>query len=232
MLRSGVSHACLVLLLSGVLAGCARPLSKAEQGTAAGAALGAGAGAIIGSMTGHAGAGTAIGAGIGALGGAIAGNSLDQVDKQNEELNAQVSRNQQLLDENKRLIDELRKRGADVHSSKRGVVINLPDILFEFDRSELTREAKRTVGEISEVLAGVKHRALSIEGHTDSVGSVKYNKELSLRRATSVAGELGRRGIARNRITIEGYGEGDPIASNNSEAGRARNRRVEIIIEN
>lgn len=218
-----------VLLL---LSACAKPLSKAAQGTLTGAALGAGTGAIVGSATGEAGVGTAIGAGIGALGGALVGNSLDRMDRETEAMEAQLQRNQELLEENRRLIEELRRRGADARSSKRGVVINLPDILFEFDRSRLTPEAKRTVGEISDVLREVKHRALSVEGHTDSIGTVVYNKDLSLRRANSVYRELNRRGVPQEQMKVRGFGEGAPIATNNTEAGRERNRRVEIIIEN
>lgn len=223
----------LVCIFSFVLlSSCAKPMSKAAQGTLGGAALGAGTGAIIGSATGHAGVGTAIGAGIGALGGALAGNTLDRMDRENEALEAQVKQNQELLDENRRLIEELRRRGADVRSTERGVVINLPDILFEFDRARLTQEAERTVGEISDVLKGVTHRSLSVEGHTDSIGTVVYNKQLSRKRAESVAQELSQNGVPRQQMYVRGFGEGAPIATNNNEAGRARNRRVEIIVEN
>lgn len=207
-------------------------VNKTTQGALGGAALGAGTGAIIGSATGKAGVGTAIGAGIGAVGGAIFGNQLDQQDEANRQLEGQLSKNQQALDENRRLIEELRKRGADVRTSRRGVVINLPDILFEFDRSNLTGEAVRTVGEISEVLRGVEGRRIAVEGHTDSIGNVVYNKQLSLRRAQSVAKELGRNGVPSARMHVEGFGEGSPIATNNTDAGRSRNRRVEVIIEN
>ena len=215
-----------------IFAGCAQPISKTAQGTLAGAALGAGTGAIVGSATGKAGVGTAIGAGIGALGGALAGRAADKLDEERAQTEAQINRNQELLDENRRLIEELRKRGAEVYGTKRGVVINLPDILFEFDRADLTREAHRTIGEIGDVLKGVTNRPLAVEGHTDSVGTVKYNKQLSERRAQSVARELTTLGVPGQQMTVRGFGEGRPISTNNSEEGRARNRRVEIIIEN
>jgi outer membrane protein OmpA-like peptidoglycan-associated protein len=224
--------ALLIVFLAILVSGCAKPISKSSQGALAGGALGAGTGAIIGSATGKAGVGTAIGAGIGALGGAILGNSLDQTDKENAELEGRINQNQAQLDENRRLIEELKKRGADVRSTDRGVVINLPDILFEFDRANLTPEAVRTIAEISTVLKQTPNRPLSVEGHTDSIGSVVYNKQLSLRRAQSVSNRLQRDGIPAVQINVEGFGEGSPIATNNSEIGRARNRRVEIIIEN
>ncbi len=226
--RSALFIAFLAILASG----CAKPMSKASQGALAGGALGAGTGAIIGSATGKAGVGTAIGAGIGALGGAVLGNSMDQTDKENEALQGRINQNQAQLDENRRLIEELQRRGADVRATDRGVVINLPDILFEFDRANLTPEAVRTIREISTVLKKTPNRPLSIEGHTDSVGTVVYNKQLSLRRAQSVSKQLQRDGVPAVQMGVKGYGEGSPIATNNSEIGRARNRRVEIIIEN
>ena len=224
-----------VMLVAGIallLGGCADGFNKTTKGAITGGALGAGTGAIIGSATGHAGPGVAIGAALGTVGGALLGNQLDQQDEANRQLEGQLAQNQAALDENRRLIEELRKRGADVRSSRRGVVINLPDILFEFDRSNLTQEAGRTVSEISEVLRGVEGRRIAVEGHTDSVGTVVYNKQLSLRRAQSVARELQRNGVGHSNMHIEGFGEGSPIATNNTEAGRARNRRVEVIIEN
>ena len=227
--RSGIL---LVGLSMCSLVSCAKSISKAGQGALAGATIGAGTGAIIGSQSGNAGPGIAIGAGLGALSGALVGNSLDSVDEENEALKEQLGRNQALLEENRRLIEELKKRGADVRSSERGVVINLPDILFEFDSANLTREAYRTIGEISEVLADTSERDISVEGHTDSIGSVAYNKRLSRRRAESVATQLRGNGVSSSRLRVVGYGEGAPIATNNSDAGRRRNRRVEIIVEN
>lgn len=214
------------------LGACAGGLNKATTGGLAGAGLGAGLGAIVGNQAGNTGAGIAIGSAAGALGGALIGNSFDQEDKANGQLAGQINRNQQMLDENRRLIDELRKRGADVRSSSRGVVVNLPDILFRFDRAELTPEAHRTISEISDVLRDVRGRTLAVEGHTDSVGSITYNKQLSERRADSVARELSANGIPGSSMKVTGFGEGTPIATNNTEAGRARNRRVEVIVEN
>lgn len=229
MLRQ-IIIACSVCFLC--LTGCARQFSNAEKGALAGGTLGAGTGAIIGSQTGHAGPGIAIGAGLGALSGAILGDRIDAVENENKALEDRLAKNQALLDENKRLIEELRSRGADVRATDRGVVINLPDILFEFDRANLTPEAKRTISEITDVIKTVKDRSIAVEGHTDSVGTVIYNKQLSERRAGNVASELQYRGIPRRQMTVRGYGEGSPIATNNSEMGRSRNRRVEIIIEN
>jgi outer membrane protein OmpA-like peptidoglycan-associated protein len=219
-----------LLCLLGV--GCAQQVNNTAKGALLGAGVGAGTGAIVGNQVGNSGAGIAIGAALGAVGGALTGNAMDRMEGENRALEGQLNQNQAQLDENRRLIDELRSRGADARSSNRGVVINLPDILFEFDRANLTPEAHRTIDEIEEVLRTVPDRALSVEGHTDSVGTVVYNKQLSERRARAVADKLARNGVPSARLNVTGFGEGSPIATNNTEGGRARNRRVEIIIEN
>lgn len=222
----------LALVLVFFLFSCSTSLNKTTKGTLAGGTIGAGIGAIVGSQTGDAGAGTAVGAAAGALSGALIGNVFQAKDEENARLREQLDANQRQLDENKRLIDELRKRGADVRGTKRGVVINLPDVLFAFDSYSLTNEANRTVTEISQVIRETKGRMISVEGHTDSFGTVTYNKWLSEKRAQSVANSLQRNGISSQKMNVIGYGEGSPITTNNTEEGRARNRRVEVIIEN
>lgn len=206
--------------------------NQATKGSLAGGALGAGLGAIVGNQAGNTGAGLAIGTAAGVLGGALIGNSLDQQDQANQQAYGQLNSNQQQIDENRRLIEELKGRGADVRSSSRGVVVNLPDILFEFNQARLTPEARRTVAEISDVLRTVRGRTMAVEGHTDSVGTVVYNKELSLKRARSVSEELSINGVPHGQMRVTGFGEGSPIATNNTDEGRARNRRVEVIVEN
>lgn len=230
-----MKHIYSLVLASSLLlfSSCADVGRNTAIGTAGGTALGAGLGAIIGSASGHAGPGIAIGAGAGALAGALIGQGLDsnqeQIDAQGEELQRQRSQ----IEENQRLIDELRRRGVDVRETKRGVVVNLPDILFEFGSARLTGDALGNVGDIANVLKKeARGRRISVEGHTDSVGSFSYNQDLSERRAYSVARELEHDGVPRSQVSSRGYGEGRPIATNNTDAGRARNRRVEVIVEN
>ena len=105
-------------------------------------------------------------------------------------------------------------------------------MLFRFDSSELTPDARRTSGEIAHVISKVPGRTIAVEGHTDSLGTSEYNQRLSEARAHSVARALVANGVSRNALAVTGKGEGDPIASNNSESGRQRNRRVEVIVEN
>ena len=203
-----------------------------EKGALGGAAVGAGLGAIIGNQTGSTGAGIAIGSAIGALSGGLIGNSLDNQEDAMNASDERMAQQERELQENKRLLDELRSKGADVRRTDRGVVINLPDVLFEFDSSRLTGGARSTVGDIADVVKNYEGRRVSVEGHTDSVGTDSYNLRLSEARARSVAAELSAQGLPRNRVTTRGLGERSPIASNTTASGRSRNRRVEVIIEN
>lgn len=134
--------------------------------------------------------------------------------------------------QNARLIAELRQRGIDVHDSERGVVVNLPDVLFQSGKAALTHTAREIVAEISQVMQRAPSRRLLVEGHTDSVSTIEYNYRLSGARAQEVANALEANGIAKDTISIRALGETTPIATNRTAEGRRRNRRVEVIIEN
>jgi outer membrane protein OmpA-like peptidoglycan-associated protein len=222
-------------LLCGVvvLCGCeGQDFSAREGGALGGAALGAGLGAIIGHQTGSTGAGIAIGSAFGALSGGILGNEVDKQDTALKETEDRIAAQDQMLEENRRIIEELRMRGADVRTTERGVVVNLPDVLFEFDSAQLTPDARRIGRDLANAIQGVPGRHIAIEGHTDAIGTIEYNQKLSESRAHSVASELVTQGVARSRISTVGFGETRPIASNKTESGRQRNRRVEVVIEN
>ena len=221
------------LVLIGVLGGCQNgQFGQTGQGAVAGTALGAGLGAIIGHEVGSTGAGVAIGSAAGLLAGGLLGNEFEQTDQELSKRDARLQQQQQQLEENRKLIEQLRSRGADVRSTDRGVVVNLPDVLFDFDKARLTNSARATVRQIAEVIKETPGRDIYVEGHTDSSGTIVYNQRLSEDRAWSVADELAASGVERGRLFTKGYGEGDPIATNNTESGRARNRRVEVIIAN
>ncbi|MCC5904195.1 MAG: OmpA family protein [Halomonas sp.] len=104
----------------------------------------------------------------------------------------------------------------------------LRDVNFEFDSAQLTSNAQQVLNGIAERLVNNPDVRVSIEGHTDSRGSAQYNQNLSQRRAESVAAYLSQRGVATNRMRAIGYGEARPVASNDTDAGRAQNRRVEL----
>ncbi len=207
-------------------------LGTTEKGALTGGALGAGLGAIVGHATGHTGAGIAIGSGAGLLAGGAVGSGVAERDRQIDQRGQSLAEQERRLAENRQLIEELRNRGADARSTKRGVVVNLPDVLFEFDKSKLTSSARRTTKDIGEVISSVKGRNIYVEGHTDSDGTLIYNQKLSEDRAWTVADDLVGNGVDKGALFVKGYGENDPIASNSTEAGRKRNRRVEVIIGN
>jgi len=204
-----------------------------EKGALGGAALGAGLGAIVGHATGSTGAGIAIGSAFGALSGGLVGEGIDQQDEATRERDLQIERQDRALAENQRIINELKSSGLDVHKTKRGVVVNLPDVLFQFNKASLTSAARHTISEIAHSIKNMRSRhQIAVEGHTDSIGTVAYNQRLSQERARSVAGELVASGVSRGQVSTRGFGESRPIASNSSEDGRRKNRRVEVVIEN
>lgn len=132
---------------------------------------------------------------------------------------------EQLSSELRRQIDELNARETD-----RGYVMTLGDVMFETDRAELRGGVPANLAQLAEFLQRYPDRSVSIEGHTDSVGSAEYNEGLSRRRAESVQSFLMQRGVASNRMRTSGMGQSSPVASNDSATGRQQNRRVEVII--
>jgi outer membrane protein OmpA-like peptidoglycan-associated protein len=120
---------------------------------------------------------------------------------------------------------------AETRRSARGLVLNLPDILFDLDKATLKRDAEQVLAKLAGILLALPDLQVRIEGHTDSLGSADYNLKLSRRRAETVRDFLGSQGVAKERLTAEGFGKEQPIADNYSEEGRRRNRRVEIVIK-
>jgi outer membrane protein OmpA-like peptidoglycan-associated protein len=121
----------------------------------------------------------------------------------------------------------------NVKQEARGTVITLSgSVVFPSGGSDLLPSARSRLSEVATALMqGDATSKIVVEGHTDSVGSVEKNQELSLRRATAVRDALVSQGVAPARLVVEGYGSARPIADNDSAAGRANNRRVEIVIQ-
>lgn len=119
---------------------------------------------------------------------------------------------------------------ADTQSSARGMIVSLPDILFDTNEATLKNEAKVVIAKLAGILLIMPELNLRVEGHTDSTGSPEYNQGLSERRATSVRDFLAQQGIEGQRMVAVGYGMTRPVADNSTREGRARNRRVEIVI--
>ena len=222
-----------------LLASCSQPLGTREKGALVGGGLGAATGAIIGAATGNPGAGAAIGGALGAVGGGLLGDQLQKREQVTTEQQQQIEQQKQELARNRELLEELKKQNLEARETERGVVVNLPDVLFEFGKADLTGEARTKVRSIADVLnEQAKNRRVAVEGHTDSIGSDAFNQKLSERRAENVANALEGSGVNNQRVTVKGYGKRYPVAPNtnpdgtDNPAGRAKNRRVEVVIEN
>ena len=200
----------IVVLLVGSLSlsGCAS-LSNTEKGAAAGAAGGAVVGGVIGNAAGSTAKGAIIGAILGGAAGAIIGQEMD---KQAAELEEDLE-------------------DVEIERVGEGIQITFNSgILFGFDSSDLRPEARENLRTLAESLQEYPNTDIMIVGHTDAVGSEDYNQRLSERRASSAAGYLVTQGVPRNRMMTLGKGETEPVASNDTDAGRQQNRRVEVAI--
>jgi len=195
-----------------LLAGC-ESMSPTQKGTAIGAGAGAGVGAVIGKATGGS---TGTGAVVGGALGAVIGNIWSK--KQEE----------------RRVAMEQATKGTGVEVTRTAdnqLKLNVPnDISFDVNSATIKPELRAVLDPFVGSLQGDAAVRLSIVGHTDSTGSDAINNPLSLERAHSVRDYLTARGVSSSRIETAGRGEREPIADNGSDAGRAKNRRVEIFL--
>ncbi len=188
------------------LSGCA---TRAQTGAVIGAGGGAVAGGVIGKVAGSTAKGAIIGAVVGGAAGAIIGH---QMDKQARELKQNIP-------------------GATVERVGEGIQVTFDSgLLFGFDSSVIRGEAQTNLHELANSLGRYPGTDLVIIGHTDRLGSTEYNQALSERRANSAATYLMSQGVSGSRTVTSGLGETEPIASNETEAGRQTNRRVEVAI--
>lgn len=203
-------HILLIVILSTFLftPGCAT-WNKTQKGAAVGTASGGAMGAIIGKASGNTALGAIIGATVGGTAGAVIGHKMD---KQAEEI--------------KRTVPD-----ANVERVGEGIVVEFnSNVLFGFDQSALSYEAKLSLDKLVQVLNSYSETDIELQGHTDSKGSMAYNETLSVERAGSVSAYLIGAGIASNRMTINGFGETVPKYDNGTAEGRSQNRRVEFLI--
>jgi outer membrane protein OmpA-like peptidoglycan-associated protein len=194
-----------------LLAACESPqgdLSRTQTGALTGAAIGGLLGATSRSSD-RLGA-TMVGAAAGAVGGGIIGQVLD---RQAAELRRDLG------------------PGTDVRNTGQEIIVTMPqDILFAVDSAQLRPDLRADLQVIAANLRRNPDSIIRVVGHTDSTGSLDYNMRLSERRADSVAAELIQNGVPGQRIITQGMGPQQPVASNATAAGRAQNRRVEIVI--
>lgn len=204
----------VAIAAAGLVAACAtNPETGQREMTRAGtgALVGAGGGALLGALIGGRNnrTETIVGAGIGAIAGAGIGSYMDRQER------------------------DLRRRteGTGIEIERQGdeIRIAMPDnVTFDFGRAELRPEFRPSLQALAESLRDHPSTFIDVMGHTDNVGSAAVNQRLSEQRAQTVANALTSFGVQPARIATRGYGFTLPVASNDTEEGRAKNRRVEI----
>ncbi len=215
-MNKNIAKSLVAVSILAMATGCA-DMSATQRGTATGAGVGAGLGAIIGGTTGGGGGSRATkGAVLGGAAGALIGNIWsNRMEKQKQEMEAAT-----------------RGTGIQVsQTSDNRLKLEIPaDVSFDTGRSDIKSNFRPVLERFAQTLNDNPAATVSIIGHTDSTGSDGVNDPLSVDRAARTRDYLSQRGISPNRINIDGRGEREPIASNDTDSGRARNRRVEIYV--
>lgn len=216
--------ATIVVCTAIIVSGCAtdpytgqRKVSKTAIGAGIGAVAGAATGATAGYLSGgekkskRARKGALIGAGIGAITGGGVGAYMDYQDR--------------------KLRQRLQRTGVSVTREGDNIILNMPgNVTFATGSHNFNSNFYEVLDSVAIVLNEYKKTYIDVCGHTDSLGDAAYNQKLSERRGESVAAYLRSRKVHQDRFSVQGFGETQPIASNDIESGRTRNRRVEIMI--
>ncbi len=202
-----IIQAAIVLFVIAGLLGCSA--TRTQKGAAIGATAGGVAGAVIGKQAGNTLLGAIIGAAVGGAAGAYIGNYMD---KQAKEISDDI-------------------KGARVERIGEAIKITFNSgLLFDVNKANLRPESQLELAKLAGILKKYPDTNILVEGHTDATGTEEYNLELSRERAQSVSNYLAGQGVDPTRFTMMGYGEGQPVASNDTVEGRQLNRRVDIAI--
>jgi outer membrane protein OmpA-like peptidoglycan-associated protein len=200
------------MLTAGTMTSCKNSggnMNKTQKGAAVGGGGGALVGGIIGRKTGNTALGAILGATVGGAAGAVIGRRMD---KQAEEMKRSLP-------------------NAEVERVGEGIKITFgSDILFDVNSAELKPATKRQLTEFAQTLNKYEDTDILIEGHADATGADDLNQRLSERRADAVGSYLEQQGVKTSRVKEKGYGETQPVADNSTEAGRQKNRRVDIAV--
>ena len=228
-MKTSIRYSLAAAVMTAMLAGCATsgggyygqqdPYGQgpdpANDRTKRGAIIGAAVGAVAGLLSGDDATErrqrALVGAGVGGLAGGAIGNYQDRQERA--------------------LRERMAGTGVDVVRQGDNITLNMPDnITFGFDSSALQPQFYPVLDDVAATLREYNQTIVEVAGHTDSKGTDAYNQELSVRRADSVGNYLMSKGLMRDRFIITGAGESRPVASNDTESGRAQNRRVEITL--
>ncbi|HLS95127.1 outer membrane protein OmpA-like peptidoglycan-associated protein [Sphingobacterium allocomposti] len=194
-----------------LLASCStiQNTNSTTKGAVIGTAAGAGLGALIGGKAGNTAVGAIAGAAIGGVAGGLIGKKMDRQAKEIENTVA----------------------GAEVIKADEGIIVKFDEgILFDFNSSTLKSAAKTNIAKLVETLNKEPGTEILVIGHTDNIGTLAANQKVSESRANAVKAYAVSQGLSSGRIKTEGKNYSEPIASNDTDAGRAENRRVEIVI--
>lgn len=199
----------LLVATSSVISTSCASLNKKQEGAIIGAGTGGAIGAVVGNQTGSTARGAIIGAAVGGAVGAVIGHQMDQ---QAKELKVSIP-------------------GATVERVGEGIQVTFASgLLYDFDSDAVRADAAVNLRNLAISLAKYPKTDLLIVGHTDALGTAAYNQDLSTRRATSAANYLMTQGVTTTRLRVTGRGEVEALASNETEAGRQQNRRIEVAI--
>ena len=197
-----------LLVITLLVSGCST-WSKTAKGTVIGTGAGAAVGAVVGKTLGNTAAGAIAGAVVGGTVGAIIGRNMD---KKAAELEKEMD-------------------GVTIQRVEEGIAVSFDSgLLFDVDSSNLRPASYENLRKLAAIIKRDNETVLMIVGHTDSTGDESYNLGLSERRAQSASAYMVSQGLPSSRIQLVGRGELEPIGDNSTDAGRQKNRRIEVAI--
>jgi outer membrane protein OmpA-like peptidoglycan-associated protein len=209
IVKPGRAIVSAVLMAGVVVSTACASMGNKEKGAVIGAAAGGAVGGVVGRSNGSTARGAIIGAVVGGAAGAIIGHQMDQ---QAKELKVEIP-------------------GATVERVGEGIQVTFASgLLYDFDSHAIRPEAALNLQNLAASLKKYANTELLVVGHTDALGSTAYNQDLSWRRANSASGYLTAQGVVAGRVHASGRGELEAVASNETEAGRQMNRRIEVAI--
>jgi outer membrane protein OmpA-like peptidoglycan-associated protein len=152
----------------------------------------------------------------------------DDIQRDLDQLRAEAKTRQEEL---RNALSQMEGKFASIRSDARGTIVSLADILFDFDRATLRRDVEFNLVKIATILNQFGEMNVLVEGHTDAIGTDEYNLGLSKKRAQAVNDFLVSQGVDAKRLSWEGYGKTRPVADNDTDEGRQKNRRVDLVIQ-